>query len=303
MVETLPFTQFILIFGQLAVLVFVICSMLSMGLTLTIPQILQPLKNIRLVLLALAANFIFIPIVAIALLAVFPLSEGLATGLLLVALSAGAPFLPKLAEVTKGDPAFSVGLMVLLMVVTIGFLPLVLPLLLTGVEISAWDIARSLIFLMLVPLIIGLFVRARYEGIAASVAPLMSQASSLAMVVLIVSFFAGYIRELIGVIGSTAILASIIFLLAAFAIGYILGGRDGATKRVMGLGTAQRNLGAAVAVAGLNFTDPDVLVMVLVLALLGLVVLMVIGGELGRRAKAPAPLVPEETAAKKAPAG
>ncbi|HDR73004.1 MAG TPA: bile acid:sodium symporter family protein [Methanoculleus sp.] len=299
MVETIPLSEFILIFGQLAVLVFVVCSMLSMGLTLTVPQILGPLKKIRLVVLALVANFILVPAVAIAIIFVFPLAGGLATGLLLVALSAGAPFLPKLAQVTRGDPAFSVGLMVLLMVVTIGYLPLVLPWLLTGAEISAWDIARSLIFLMLAPLVIGLLVRARYEEVAASVAPLMSQASNLALVVLIVAFFVGYIQDLLGVIGSTAILATIVFLIAAFAIGYLFGGTAGDMKRVMGLGTAQRNLGAAVAVAGFNFTDPDVLVMVLVVGLVGLVLLMAIGGELGRRAETTVKGAPEGKSEKK----
>jgi hypothetical protein len=38
--------------------------------------------------------------------------------------------------------------MVLLMVMTIGYLPLILPVLLTGAGISAWDIARSLLFLI-----------------------------------------------------------------------------------------------------------------------------------------------------------
>jgi predicted Na+-dependent transporter len=303
MVETLSLTDFILIFGQLAVLVFVICSMLSMGLTLTVPQILEPLKNIRLVLQALVANFILVPIVAIALLAVFPLTQGLTIGLLLVALSAGAPFLPKLTQVAKGDPAFSVGLMVLLMVVTIGYLPLLLPRLITGVAINAWDIARSLIFLMLIPLFIGLLIRARYKEVAAGLAPLMSQASSLALIVLIVAFFVGYFPDLAGVIGSTAIIASIIFLVVAFVIGYVFGGREASTKRVMGLGTAQRNLGAATAVAGLNFTDPDVLVMVLVVGLAGLVVLMFIGGELGKRAEVALHAVPEEKTPEKVPTG
>jgi hypothetical protein len=44
----------------------------------------------------------------------------------------GAPFLPKLAQISKGNLAFAVGLMVLLMVITVGYLPIVLPLLLPG---------------------------------------------------------------------------------------------------------------------------------------------------------------------------
>ena len=66
----------------------------------------------------------------------------------------------------KGNTAFSVGLMVLLMVVTIIYLPLVLPLLLGSVEVNPVDIAQSLIFMMLIPLAIGLFIKARYEEAA-----------------------------------------------------------------------------------------------------------------------------------------
>ena len=44
-------------------------------------------------------------------------------GLLLLGLAAGAPFLPKLAQISKGNLAFAVGLMVLLMVITVGYLP------------------------------------------------------------------------------------------------------------------------------------------------------------------------------------
>jgi predicted Na+-dependent transporter len=38
--------------------------MLSMGLSLTVSQILQPLRNARLVIMALAANFVVIPAAA-----------------------------------------------------------------------------------------------------------------------------------------------------------------------------------------------------------------------------------------------
>ena len=62
--------------------------------------------------------------------------------------AAGAPFLPKLVQGAKGNVAFGVGLMVLLMVVTIGYMPLVLPFLLPGVQVNPWDIAQSLIVLM-----------------------------------------------------------------------------------------------------------------------------------------------------------
>ena len=141
--------QILTVLMQVSVLVFVVTSMLAMGLNLTVSQIIAPLRNARLVILALVANFVLIPLLAYLILLVIPLSQGLGTGLILIATAAGAPFLPKLAQSAKGNMAFSVGLMVLLMLVTIIYMPLVLPLLLQGVEVDPWEIARSLIILML----------------------------------------------------------------------------------------------------------------------------------------------------------
>jgi predicted Na+-dependent transporter len=96
------------------VLVFVISSMLSMGLSLTTKQIIDPLRNVRLVALALVANFILMPVFAYALTLILPLNESITIGLILLSTAAGAPFLPKLVEVAKGNITFSVGFMVLL---------------------------------------------------------------------------------------------------------------------------------------------------------------------------------------------
>ena len=274
---------------QLSTLVFVITSMLAMGLSLTIAQIIEPLRSVRLVILALVANFILVPLLAYLVLLVIPLEQGLATGLILIATAAGAPFLPKLAQVAKGNVALSVGLMVLLMIVTIIYMPIVLPLLLQGVEVNPWDIARSLIVLMLIPLAIGLFIKARYESVAETLQPHMSQTSTVALVLLMVSALVLNFSAIIGVIGTGGILAALIFIGVAFVIGYFMGGSDGQTRSVLGLGTAQRNLSAAIVVAVQNFSDdPNVLTMILVAGLVGLVLLMVIGGELGKRSQAEA---------------
>ncbi len=272
---------------QISILVFVVTSMLAMGLSLTIPQIVQPLKNVRLVILALVANFILIPLLAYVILLVIPLEQGYAIGLILMATAAGAPFLPKLAQAAKGDMAFSVALMVLLMVVTVIYLPLVLPFLLQGVEVNPWEIAQSLILMMVVPLAIGLFVKARYESTAASLFPHMSQASSTTFMLMIGGLLLLNIRNIIEIFGTRSLIAALIFLLVAFVIGFFLGGKDSSIRSVMGLGTAQRNISAAVVVAGQNFSDdPNVLVFIIVAGLIGLVILMPIGGELGKRAQA-----------------
>ena len=160
--------QLLSIIMNLSTLVFVVTSMLAMGLSLTLSQIVEPLRNTRLVILALVANFILVPIVAYLIAQAFPLTDGLKTGLILASTAAGAPFLPRLAQMAKGNLAFSVGLMVLLMVTSVLYMPLMLPLLLRGVTVNPWDIARPLIFLMLLPLAAALFVKAHYAQRAGS---------------------------------------------------------------------------------------------------------------------------------------
>ena len=259
----------------------------AMGFSLTVQQILVSLRNTKLVIFSIVANFIFVPLLSLAILLIFPLSEGLSIGLFLLGTSAGDPFIPKLAQVAKGDIAFAVGLMVLLMVVTIIYVPIVLPLLLSGVTVNPWDIAKSLILLMLLPLVIALFIRARYKEVANGLLPLMTQATNLSLLVLFVAFFVVYFSDLVNVIGTTAVMVAVVFVLVSFVIGYVLGGSSRPIRRVLALGTAQRNLSAALAIATLNFTDPDVMVMIMVVALAGLILLMFIGGEIGKRAEMP----------------
>src|SRR5580765_2030533 len=101
---------------SVAMLAFVLSSMLGMGLGLTVGQIIAPLRNVRLVVLSLVANFVVMPLLALGLARVLRLEEPLGVGLVLLGAAAGAPFLPKLAQLAKGNLAFAVGLMVLLMV-------------------------------------------------------------------------------------------------------------------------------------------------------------------------------------------
>jgi predicted Na+-dependent transporter len=61
--------------ANLAVGVLAITSMLSMGLSLTTGKIIAPLRNRRLVILALSANFILVPIFAHVIIVVLPVSE------------------------------------------------------------------------------------------------------------------------------------------------------------------------------------------------------------------------------------
>ncbi|MGB8234623.1 MAG: bile acid:sodium symporter [Pseudolabrys sp.] len=257
-----------------AMLGFVVSSMLAMGLGLTIRQIIEPLRNARLVLLALLANFVLMPLGALALAKLLWLDNPFAVGLLVLGCAAGAPFLPKLAELAKGNLAFSVGTMVLLMVLTVGYLPLVMPLLLPGVTVDPWNIARSLLLLMLLPLAAGLALKARYEDLARRVKPVFDWISNVSLILLVLLITAANIDKVLQVFGTRGILAGLLYIAIGFGIGWLLGGPEGDTRRVLALGTGQRNIAAALVVASQSFSDPKVIVMVIVVAIVGLIILM-----------------------------
>ena len=104
--------------AKIALLAFLVSSMLAAGLSLTPHAILAPLRNLRLVLVALALNFVAAPVFALVLSIVIPLERPHAIGLVLLGGAAGAPFLPKLVEGAHGDLGFAVALMTLLTVGT-----------------------------------------------------------------------------------------------------------------------------------------------------------------------------------------
>ena len=209
---------------------FVVSSMLAMGSGLTIRQIIEPLRNARLVVLALLANFVLMPLGALALAKVLWLDDPFAVGLLVLGCAAGAPFLPKLAELAKGNLAFSVGAMVLLMVVTVGYLPVVMPLLLPGVTVDPWNIARSLVLLMLLPLAAGLALKARYEDLARRVKPVLDRISNISLILLVLLITAANIDKVLQVFGTRGILAGL--LSSHWALGSV--GCSGVLTRTRG---------------------------------------------------------------------
>jgi BASS family bile acid:Na+ symporter len=268
--------------SSVAMLAFVLSSMLAMGLNLTVGQIITPLRNVRLVTLSLLVNFVLMPLAAVGLATLLRLDEPLSVGLLLLGSAAGAPFLPKLAQIAKADLAFAVGLMVLLMVITVGYLPLVLPLLLPGVSVNPAKIARSLFLLMLLPLAGALAVRAQFPDIAARTKPVLDRLSNLSLILLGLLITLANVNNVLDVFGTRGILAGLLFIAIGFVIGWFLGGPDINTRRVLALGTAQRNIAAALVVGSQSFSDPKVVVMVVVVAIVSLLVLMPLSRKLAK---------------------
>jgi bile acid:Na+ symporter, BASS family len=268
---------------KLSVFTFLVCSMLALGLSLTLQAIFAPLRNFRLVLLALALNFILAPGYAWLLTIVIPLQRGHAIGILLLGAAAGAPFLPTLVETARGDLAAAVALTVLLTIGTVLFMPLALPLLIPGLQTDTWSIARPLVTFIVLPMIIGMIIKPRVRRLAARAAPVLAKIGNACLLLLFVLLIALNIRALIGVVGSGAIVVALFYLIGLFIPAWLLGGPKLEVRSVIALGTAARNFGAALVPTATSFHDPAVTMMLIVSAIIGLAILFIAAAWLRRR--------------------
>lgn len=281
--------------SKLAVLAFVVTCMVAAGLGLGVGDVVAPLRRGRLVLAALAANFVVAPALAYGLAELFGLDRPHAIGLILLGGAAGAPFLPKLAELARGDVAFSVGLMLLLTIGSVVFMPVVLPFLIPGLAAEPWPLLRPLLLTMLLPIAGGMGVRAAAPGLAERLRPAVRTASNGLMLLALALLIGLNLRAMLGTFGSGAVAAGAAFVALSLAAGYAVGGPAPGTRSVLGLGTGQRNVAAALVIATQNFADPGVVVMLVASTLAGLIVLIFAARRFARVASAgvPVPFVPE----------
>ncbi|HEX5808627.1 MAG TPA: bile acid:sodium symporter [Anaerolineales bacterium] len=262
---------------------FVVTSMFSFGLRLTLSQILKPLLNLRLVTLTLLVNFVIVPTVALLLVRIFGLEEDLRIGLILISVVAGAPLVPKLAQIAKGNIPFAVASTALLVVATVIYLPFVLPVVLPGIQVNAMSIVRPLSIQILLPLALGLIVDYISKDEADVLLPTLGQISNVSLTLVLVLMLGGNIGNVIGPLGTGSLISTFFLLGIAMAAGYFLGGPDVPTRRTLLMATGQRNLAAALVVATGSFADrPNVLVFLAAAGLLAMIMVLPIAGRFGK---------------------
>jgi bile acid:Na+ symporter, BASS family len=262
--------------------VFVVSTMLNVGLTQSLSDIARHLKNWPFVLKMLLVNFVFAPLLMIVALHFAPFGPPLKAGLLIFSLGAGAPLLIKLTQTAEHEVALGAAVMMLLTVVTVFYMPLVLPLVLSGVSVDAFAVGKSLLMQLLVPIGVGMLFVQFLPGVAKKVQPWIARLGNIALYALIVVTLVGYYPNLLDIIGKGAFLVGVAFVGAAFGLGYLAGFGKDHLEDIGGLGTAQRNTAAGVIIALQNFSNPNVLVMLTLANMLGIVMLLFIAKALSR---------------------
>ena len=99
--------------------------------------------------------------------------------------------------------------------------------------------------------------------------------SRLFVILLLLTLIGLYYKQIIGLFGTYAILAGVIYVIASFGIGYVLGWPERGTMLAMGFMHGARNASVAVMVATSVFSDqPNVMLMIATMVIIMLAILI-----------------------------
>jgi BASS family bile acid:Na+ symporter len=237
-----------------------IAIMLSMGFKVRHDEVLGSIRQYRLIVSGLIANFVLVPTATAALLYVLNPNPMVAVGFLILAVCPGAPVGPPFAAVAKGDVAYATGLMVILAGLSALVSPVLLGALLarllpeSQLQIDYLAISGTLLVSQLLPLALGLGIHHWAPKFTSRVAKPIDFAANLlllgAVILVLVSEY-----ESLRTIRFRGWMGMLVLLAASLAIGWFCGGSDLAKRKSLAVTTAVRNAAVALVIASNNFAN------------------------------------------------
>ncbi|MFF3916425.1 bile acid:sodium symporter family protein [Streptomyces sp. NPDC001852] len=274
--------------------IFIVTTMLAAGFGATVPALRGVFSDVPLLVLALIANMVVIPLIGWGLGALLSLPSTSFIALILVASSPGGPFGAKLAMIQKGDVVGGAAMQVLLASVgSLTFGPTANGILTaadvsTNVSLDVGALVRTVALLQLVPFAIGLLMSHYAPDTARSWHPAAAAVSNITFLIVLAGMLLGNWQDVVNLLGSLALLAGFLLAVAAFAVGTLLATGPPTRRTTMGSVASIRNAGPALAAIGLAFGDqPAVLGALAGVLLSGLAAALPIATLLSGRRSAP----------------
>jgi len=250
---------------EFLVLFYTVTNMASIGLELNLRETLKSLRSARLVALTLLWGWVVGPAFALLLTKILPLAEPHALGLLIFSLAPVAPMVALLARRARSDMDFTAAIVPLAMVATVALLPLMAPLLMKGLELDAWSLAKPLLLLVLLPLVVCAAIKVYASPAADKLLPLMKRLAGISTLATLGFIVVSHFEDFVSTVGSYAIGAEVLFLLGIAFLSYRFGfGLNQGQRSAMAMAMATRNAAPMLAVfTAFPDQDPRMLVMIL----------------------------------------
>ena len=202
-------TEILTILLKITVMIFMAGNLLELGLRVNLKEALRGLRDVRFVTLSVLWAFVLCPVLAYGLTLVVPLTPPYAMGLILLGLAPCAPLLPMLADKARGDLNYAASFMLLASAGTVIYMPVMVPLLVKGLTVSAWTVAKPMLVLVLIPLVIGLAIQFRRPSTATRIQPFVKKFTGVDTLIMLVLVIIIYGKGFIGSIGTWAIGAQV----------------------------------------------------------------------------------------------
>jgi len=235
--------------------------MLGIGLKVGKGELLSVVQDKSWLVRMFVVNFILIPAVGIVAVRFLPMKPENALALIFLACAPGGmsalQFLSKKKEAEA--LAYGAGTTVLLTLLAILISPPLISLAIPkGLTVPYANVILVVVLLMLLPLLLGVFLRAAPGAVAAKLAGPVSLIATLAFLGFMVKLLA-MTKKVKGEMGTTGLLSIVVFVLISLLIGWLLGGPRKFTRPVLATASSMRNGALAIAIAVRSFDDVAVL--------------------------------------------
>jgi BASS family bile acid:Na+ symporter len=275
---------------NISLVLMIVATMVSAGFTTTFQAIRSVLSNWWLVLMVLVTALVLRPLVGWGLAEVFDLDNPAFIAMVLVASVAGAPLGVKFVMGARGDMTTGAVLQVLLAVIgSFTFAPtanFIIDAADLGEDVSlpVADLIKTIVFLQVLPFVVGLLIRHWNEKSAAEWNVFAGKVSGPTFLIVVVLALLGSFQTIIDLLGDRVLIAGIIFPLVMLALGYFISTGDYGTRAATALIEPGSNSGPAFAAVAIAFNnDPEILGAMTVLVFLQIIVGAPVGTWMGHQ--------------------
>lgn len=213
------------------------------------------LGNPKPAIIGLLTQFVILPLLSFLLILVLKPHPSIALGMILVAACPGGNISNFMSHLAKANAALSVGLTSIATFLSLLMTPLNFKLygsmyeptaeILTSIELDFWDVSKTVIMIILLPLILGLLVQYRFPKWAEKVSAYFRFSSILIFIGFVViaftknlQLFVDYIHLVIGLV----FVHNLVALLTGYGIASI-GGLNKKDRRTLAIETGIQNSG------------------------------------------------------------
>ena len=238
---------------------FLVSMSLSIGLEITRREVAGLLRDKGLLLRALAANIVLVPLLGVILVWIWPMPRDFEIAFLLLAAAPGAPSAIRYTRNEREDAPFAAGLAMLLICAAIVFTPVLVEIILpleTRVTIPYDQIATVLVLYIISPAAIGVTLQRWPEesDMIGRVSFISARLFFAAWMVLTFFEQSRATRRM----GVRTLAAMVCLIAGSMILGWLLGGSKHQNRRIMASATSMRNVALCAAIALRSFPGTDV---------------------------------------------